>query len=208
MLQRGSHKKMRFIFILLFSLVFSGLVLGTEYYSDTYNNMDVDAIINSDRLLNQYVNCILDKSPCTVDGRSLKCEYTICILFRYIMIIYIPYFLIKKKEKKDLSEKKKTKTAIDMINIYMICEIYLFMYIEINIIFDLFIYLDILPEAIATKCEKCSDKQKQMARKISNHLKQYKPDIWTEFIEKYDPDKEHIASYEQFLAQEEAWIKA
>lgn len=63
---------MRFTFVLLFSFVFSGLVSGTEYYSDTYDDIDVDAIINSDRLLNQYVNCILDKSPCTVDGRSLK----------------------------------------------------------------------------------------------------------------------------------------
>jgi len=73
---------MRVIFVLLFSLVFSGLVLGTEYYSDMYNNIDVDTIINSDRLLNQYVNCILDKGPCTADGRSLKRKYNcICSLY-------------------------------------------------------------------------------------------------------------------------------
>jgi len=68
-------REMRFTF-LLFSFMFSGLVSGTEYYSDSYNNIDVDAIINSDRLLNQYMNCILDKGPCTADGRSLKRKYT------------------------------------------------------------------------------------------------------------------------------------
>jgi len=67
-------REMRFTFLLLFSLMFSGLVSGTEY-SDLYNNIDVDAIINSDRLLNQYMNCVLDKGPCTADGRSLKRKY-------------------------------------------------------------------------------------------------------------------------------------
>ncbi|XP_011860865.1 PREDICTED: ejaculatory bulb-specific protein 3-like [Vollenhovia emeryi] len=123
---------MRFTFVLSL-LLFSGLVLGTEYYLDTYDNIDVDAIISSDRLLNQYVNCILDKGPCTADGRSLKL---------------------------------------------------------------------IIPEAIATKCEQCSDKQKQMARKVCKHLKEHRPNIWTEFLERYDPDKEYIAAYEQFLVQE------
>ncbi|TGZ52089.1 ejaculatory bulb-specific protein 3-like [Temnothorax longispinosus] len=123
---------MKFTLVLLFSLVYSGLVSGIEYYSDTYDNIDVDAIINSDRLLNQYVNCILDKGPCTADGRSIK---------------------------------------------------------------------HILPEAIATKCERCNDKQKQVARKVSNYLKKHRPNTWTEFLEIYDPDKKYIASYEQFLTQ-------
>ncbi|KAL0117753.1 hypothetical protein PUN28_008864 [Cardiocondyla obscurior] len=99
-----------------------------------YDNLDVDAIINSNRLLTQYVNCILEKGSCTVDGRSLK---------------------------------------------------------------------HTLPVALATQCENCSDKQKYMARKVSNHLKKNKPNIWAEFLEKYDPDKEYITSFEEFLAQEE-----
>ncbi|XP_039308729.1 ejaculatory bulb-specific protein 3-like [Solenopsis invicta] len=120
---------MSLTFVLLFSLAFSGLVSGIEYFSD---NIDVDAIINSDRLLNQYVNCILDKGPCTADGRSLK---------------------------------------------------------------------HFLPDAIATTCEKCSEKQKQTARKIIKYLKEHKPNIWAEFLERYDPDEEHVAFYKEFLAQ-------
>lgn len=75
-------------FVLLFSLVFSGFVLGTEYYSDTYNNIDVDTIMNSDRLLNQYVNCILDKGPCTADGRGLKRKCN-CMYMQFVFIFPI-----------------------------------------------------------------------------------------------------------------------
>lgn len=44
-----------------------------------------------------------------------------------------------------------------------------------------------------------------MIRRVSNHLKNNKPNIWAELLEKYDPDKEYIAAYEQFLAQGEAY---
>lgn len=57
---------------------------------------------------------------------------------------------------------------------------------------------------IATSCEKCSKKQKHMTRKIIDHMKEHKPNVWREFLELYDPDNEHEASYNQFLAQERA----
>jgi len=66
----------------------------------------------------------------------------------------------------------------------------------------LFIYIDILPDVIATSCEKCSEKEKYMARKITNYLKEHKPNIWTECLKRFDPNKEYIASFEQFLIQE------
>ncbi|EFN64585.1 Ejaculatory bulb-specific protein 3 [Camponotus floridanus] len=120
--------------LLLSSFVFFGLVSGTENYTDIYDNVDIDAVLNSDRLLNQYLDCILEKGSCTADARSLK---------------------------------------------------------------------RILPEAVATICEKCNLKQRQGARKIGNHLKKYKPELWTRFLEKYDPNKEYVANFEQFLAQVE-----
>lgn len=52
--------------------VFSGFVSGTEYYSDTYDNVDIDAILTNERLVKQYIDCILDKGSCTADGRSLR----------------------------------------------------------------------------------------------------------------------------------------
>lgn len=58
--------------LLLSSFVFFGLVSGTENYTDMYDNLDIDAILNSDRLLNQYLDCILEKGSCTADARTLK----------------------------------------------------------------------------------------------------------------------------------------
>lgn len=73
---------MRLTFVLLSSFVFSGLVLGMENYTDAYDNVDLDAILNSERLLNQYMDCVLDRGSCTADARSLKRK---CILFRYFI---------------------------------------------------------------------------------------------------------------------------
>lgn len=65
------------------------------------------------------------------------------------------------------------------------------------------IYIGALPEAIATICEKCNLKQRLAARKIGNHLKDHRPDLWADFLEKFDPDKKYITKFEEFLAQVE-----
>lgn len=41
-------------------------------YTTKYDNIDVDAVINSERLLNGYVGCLLDRTPCTPDAAELK----------------------------------------------------------------------------------------------------------------------------------------
>ncbi|KAK0085332.1 hypothetical protein PV325_005373 [Microctonus aethiopoides] len=41
-------------------------------YTTKYDKVDVDAIINSERLLNNYVGCLMDEKPCTPDGAELK----------------------------------------------------------------------------------------------------------------------------------------
>jgi len=56
---------------------------------------------------------------------------------------------------------------------------------------------------ILTSCEKCTEKQKYTARKIINYMKEHKPNIWAEFVEMYDPDKERIVSLEQFLIEDQ-----
>ncbi|XP_067002338.2 allergen Tha p 1 [Anabrus simplex] len=45
---------------------------GTGTYSTRYDNVDVDAILNSSRLLKQYVDCVLDRGSCTQEGCFLK----------------------------------------------------------------------------------------------------------------------------------------
>nr|UYB94428.1 chemosensory protein 4 [Lytta caraganae] len=43
-----------------------------QKYTNKYDNIDVDRILASKRLLMAYVNCLLDKGPCSPEGRELK----------------------------------------------------------------------------------------------------------------------------------------
>ncbi|KAI4485638.1 hypothetical protein M0802_012650 [Mischocyttarus mexicanus] len=65
---------MKFVSVFLVIFAISGFAIGSveEPYPDVYDQIDVDAIFNSERLLNQYVQCLVDEGPCTADGRSLK----------------------------------------------------------------------------------------------------------------------------------------
>ncbi|CRL01808.1 CLUMA_CG015024, isoform A [Clunio marinus] len=43
-----------------------------NYYSRRYDSLDVNLIFRSSRLLNNYVDCLLDKKPCPPEGKDLK----------------------------------------------------------------------------------------------------------------------------------------
>lgn len=58
----------------LILLVTVGVALGQQY-TDKYDNIDLDQILRSERLLANYVNCLLDKGKCTPDGAELKSKY-------------------------------------------------------------------------------------------------------------------------------------
>ncbi|RZC42382.1 chemosensory protein, partial [Asbolus verrucosus] len=99
-----------------------------EKYTVKYDGVDVHEIIKSDRLTQNYVDCLLEKKPCTPDGEELK---------------------------------------------------------------------RVLPDALETNCTKCSDKQKEGAKIVIQHLYKNKPDTWKQLEAKYDPSgkyrKEHEA---------------
>ncbi|XP_047997163.1 ejaculatory bulb-specific protein 3-like isoform X3 [Leguminivora glycinivorella] len=46
--------------------------LAEDKYTDKYDNIDLDEILDNKRLLQAYVNCILDKGKCTPEGKELK----------------------------------------------------------------------------------------------------------------------------------------
>lgn len=48
-----------------------------------YDGIDLDEILTNDRLLAGYVNCLLEKGPCTPDGKELKSKiyYYFCYLY-------------------------------------------------------------------------------------------------------------------------------
>ncbi|CAG9563986.1 unnamed protein product [Danaus chrysippus] len=47
-------------------------VLGDEKYTDKYDNINLQEILDNKKLLHAYVNCILDKGKCSPEGKELK----------------------------------------------------------------------------------------------------------------------------------------
>ena len=41
-------------------------------YTDKYDNIDIDAVIANERLLKNYIGCLLESNPCTPDVKELK----------------------------------------------------------------------------------------------------------------------------------------
>ncbi|KAF7987498.1 hypothetical protein HCN44_003260 [Aphidius gifuensis] len=55
-------------------LGFFAVALGhpQSTYTTKYDGVDIEMILRNPRLLNNYVNCLLDKGKCTPDGTELK----------------------------------------------------------------------------------------------------------------------------------------
>lgn len=46
--------------------------MGDTKYTNKYDNVDVDRILNNARILNNYIKCLMEEGPCTAEGRELK----------------------------------------------------------------------------------------------------------------------------------------
>ncbi|XP_030388277.1 ejaculatory bulb-specific protein 3 [Scaptodrosophila lebanonensis] len=80
------------IFLLILALAVA--VYAEEKYTTKYDNIDVDEILKSERLFNNYFKCLIETGKCTPEGRELK--------------KYLPDAL--KTECSKCSEKQKTNT--------------------------------------------------------------------------------------------------
>ncbi|XP_033227377.1 ejaculatory bulb-specific protein 3-like [Belonocnema kinseyi] len=58
----------------------------------------------------------------------------------------------------------------------------------------------LLPEAIATLCEKCTTIQKRNARKVLRYIKERRPEVWDLFVQKYDPTGQYMQNFEYFIS--------
>ncbi|KMQ90684.1 ejaculatory bulb-specific protein 3, partial [Lasius niger] len=58
--------------VLALFLLVVACALADDRYTTKYDNIDIDTILKSDRLLKNYVNCLLEKGSCTPDGKELK----------------------------------------------------------------------------------------------------------------------------------------
>ncbi|KAF5299912.1 hypothetical protein FQR65_LT09307 [Abscondita terminalis] len=58
---------------------------------------------------------------------------------------------------------------------------------------------ELLPDALQTKCSKCTEKQKSNAQKILEWAIQNRPDVFLEIEEQYDPTHQYRKEYEDEL---------
>ncbi|CAB3231656.1 unnamed protein product [Arctia plantaginis] len=67
---RRSLVNMKLIILIALCVVIATAKPAT--YTDKWDNINVDEILESQRLMNAYVDCLLDKGRCTPDGKALK----------------------------------------------------------------------------------------------------------------------------------------
>uniref|UniRef100_A0A336KFB7 CSON007980 protein n=1 Tax=Culicoides sonorensis TaxID=179676 RepID=A0A336KFB7_CULSO len=107
---------------------------GRTLYSARYDNLDIDTILSSNRLVTNYVDCLLNKKPCPPEGKDLK---------------------------------------------------------------------RILPEALRTKCGRCSNKQKENAIKVIRKLYENYPSHYNALREKWDKSGEYHRRFVEYLNEEQ-----
>lgn len=115
---------MKLFVVALFALV--AIVAADEKYTTKYDGVDLDEILKSDRLFNNYYKCLMDKGRCTPDGSELK---------------------------------------------------------------------RLLPDALKTKCSKCSEKQKAGTDRVLQFLIKNKNQQWKDLQAKYDPENFYVKEY-------------
>ena len=56
----------------MFCLISLEVFIAVDAQISRLENFDVDVLLKNDRILNNYMKCILDKGPCTTEARDLK----------------------------------------------------------------------------------------------------------------------------------------
>ncbi|XP_058816000.1 uncharacterized protein LOC131679309 [Topomyia yanbarensis] len=119
---------MKFLIVAVLALVSIVSVQSQNKYTTKYDGVNLDEILKSDRLFNNYYKCLMDQGRCTPDGNELK---------------------------------------------------------------------RVLPDALKTACEKCSEKQKEGTERVLQYLITNRPKQWAALQQKYDPDNVYVNSYRE-----------
>lgn len=64
-----------------------------------------------------------------------------------------------------------------------------------------FAFTDKLPEALATRCAKCTDKQKQNGKALAQEVKKNHPETWKQLVAMYDPEGKYQQAWQDFLKE-------
>ncbi|CAL1687532.1 unnamed protein product [Lasius platythorax] len=63
---------MKKYFLILLTSLMTLVIATTEKYTRKYDDVEVDRILQNNRVLNNYIRCMLDEGPCTAEGRELR----------------------------------------------------------------------------------------------------------------------------------------
>ncbi|CAH1395237.1 unnamed protein product [Nezara viridula] len=60
--------------VLVALLLFAAVAVARpgDMYTTKYDNIDIDEILNNDRLYKKYIDCVMDRGDCTPDGKELR----------------------------------------------------------------------------------------------------------------------------------------
>lgn len=53
----------------------------TNKYTNKYDNVNVDRILSNQRILNNYIKCLMEEGPCTSEGKELRSKWYLDLLF-------------------------------------------------------------------------------------------------------------------------------
>lgn len=59
-------------FVCLFAAIIFVAARPEEKYTTKYDDIDIDGILNNERLLKQYHECLMERGKCTKEGIELK----------------------------------------------------------------------------------------------------------------------------------------
>ncbi|XP_050101144.1 ejaculatory bulb-specific protein 3-like [Anopheles aquasalis] len=63
---------MKLFVAIVFAVLAVASVAAQDKYTTKYDGIDLDEILKSDRLFNNYFKCLMDEGRCTPDGNELK----------------------------------------------------------------------------------------------------------------------------------------
>jgi hypothetical protein len=80
---------MKMFMLVIFSIHCTIVAVFSEEYETKYDNINLDDVLGNNRLLTNYVKCLMSEGPCTPDGSMLKskCDFEIftlvCLKFSF-----------------------------------------------------------------------------------------------------------------------------
>jgi hypothetical protein len=69
-------KLLLIVVLVALSLAEAARIRRDEKYTTKYDNINLDEILASDRLIDNYFKCLMERGKCTTDGNELRCEYS------------------------------------------------------------------------------------------------------------------------------------